>query len=73
MEVVSPGDSFREVEEKAAMWLAHGARLVWVAEPDIEKVFVYRPGRARHELGGEDELTGDDVLPGLALPVAELF
>ena len=73
IEVVSPGDSFREVEEKAAMWLAHGSRLVWVVEPDLEKVYVYRPEGAREVLGSDAELTGDEVLTGFARPVAELF
>jgi Uma2 family endonuclease len=73
VEVVSPGDTFREVEEKARMWLAHGSRLVWVADPDQRLVFVYRPDGSRAVLGEGDTLGGDDVLPGLALPVADCF
>jgi Uma2 family endonuclease len=72
VEVVSPSDTFREVEEKAAMWLSFGVRLVWVVEPDLRQVMVYRPGAARSVLTVEDTLTGEDVLPGFEAEVAEV-
>ena len=33
VEVVSPNNSLREVNDKALMWLSYGARLVWVVNP----------------------------------------
>ena len=71
VEVVSPSDSFRDVEEKAAMWLAHGTRIVWVIEPELRKAFVYRPDTPREELSEHGELRGEDVLPGLTVPLAD--
>jgi Uma2 family endonuclease len=73
VEVVSPSDTFREVEEKARMWLSSGTQLVWVAEPETERMFVYRPDAPRQELSADDELTGGEVLPGLAIPLARCF
>ncbi len=73
VEVVSPEDSFREVEAKARMWLEHGARLVWVVEPEDRVAFVYRPGRPREDVPPGGALPGDDVLPGLSIPLAECF
>jgi Uma2 family endonuclease len=73
VEVVSPSDTFATVEEKAAMWLSYGARLVWVVEPEKEQVFVYRPGEPRTALGEGDQITGGDVLPRFASPVARFF
>jgi Uma2 family endonuclease len=73
VEVVSPNDAFSAVEEKAAMWLSYGTRLVWVAEPELRKVFVYRPDGPRVDLAVDDEISGGDVLPGFSSPVSRFF
>jgi Uma2 family endonuclease len=73
VEVVAPDDRFSEVEAKARMWLAHGTRLVWVADPEQRLVFVYRPDGSRVVHGEADTLDGGDVLPGFALPVVRCF
>ena len=72
VEVVSPGDSFTEVTAKVAQWLEAGTRTVWVADEERKKIHVYEGGRTSilHE---GDTLTGGDVLPGFAVPVAEFF
>jgi Uma2 family endonuclease len=73
VEIVSPGDSFRDVEAKARQWIEHGARLVWVVEPEDRVAFVYRPGRPREDVPPAGALSGDDVLPGLSIPLSECF
>ena len=73
VEVISPNDSRREVEEKAAMWLRHGSRRVWVADPDEKTVTVHRIDGSRTTLGPTDTLSGEDVLPGFELPVTTVF
>lgn len=72
-EVVSPNDTAAEVTEKALMWIAAGVRLVWVVYPDQRVVAVHRPGGSVTILGEDAVLDGEDVLPGFALPLAELF
>jgi len=73
VEVVSPNDRVRTVEDKAAAWLAAGARAVWVVWPNTRTVTVHRPGRKPRTLREEDTLTGEDVLPGFVCPVAKVF
>ena len=73
VEVTSPNDSYAEVHEKALFWIACGTRLVWVVEPVAARVTVYRPGGSQQVLRSEDELSGDDVLPGFVVRVLELF
>lgn len=73
IEVTSPGDSYGDVHEKALFWLACGARLVWVVEPVVRLVTVYRPGDTQRVLRADDELRGDDVLPGFVVRIADLF
>lgn len=71
-EVVSPGDSRREVAEKVADYLAAGTRLVWVIDPGEGTVTVHRPGAPPRVLGPDDPLDGGDLLPGFSVPVRRL-
>jgi Uma2 family endonuclease len=73
VEVVSPTDRWSEVEEKVDMFLAAGAGLVWVVDPQTRKAHVYRKGREVKVVDAKGSLEGEDVLPGFALPLAEVF
>jgi Uma2 family endonuclease len=73
VEVISPSDRQREVLAKVALYLELGVRLVWVADPEAKAVTVYRAGRDPQVLTAEDEMDGEDVLPGFSLPVATIF
>lgn len=72
-EVVSPNDEAREVADKVAFYIAHGVPLVWVFWPRCRQVAVHRPGQEPLLLGEGDVLDGGDVLPGFALPLADVF
>jgi Uma2 family endonuclease len=71
-EVVSPGDSGREVAEKVLDYLAAGTRLVWIIDPRRGTVTVHRPEAGPEILGPDDLLEGDDLLPGFSVPVNRL-
>lgn len=73
VEIVSPTDGLREVNDKALMWLSYGVRLVWVVRPDDRAVDVYRPGRAASTLSDRDTLDGLDALPGFTWAVGSVF
>lgn len=73
VEVVSPGDSFPEVEARARMWLDFGVPIVWMVEPSSRRIYVHRPGHPRLELAGDDLLTGGDVFPAFSVPAREVF
>ncbi len=73
VEVVSPNDKARELIMKIADYLAAGTQQVWIVEPSTRTVAVYRPGGAARVYGADDTLDGGDLLPGLALPVGDLF
>ena len=71
-EVVSPSDRAVEVSGKALAWLEAGVRLVWVVDPENRTVTVHRPVSAS-VLRSRDTPSGEDVLPGFALPLEELW
>ena len=73
VEVLSPDDRPAEVLEKVAEWLRAGVRLVWVVDPARETVHVYRADGRESVLRLDDELEGEDVLPGFRLSLNRLF
>ena len=73
VEVVSPDDRRREVAEKVNTWLAHGTRLVWVADPRPATVVVHRVGREPVTLRAPDEIRDEALLPGFVLPLSKVF
>jgi Uma2 family endonuclease len=72
-EVVSPGDSVGEVEEKVEEWLDAGASLVWIVSPKLRTVTVYRSRTDVTTLTEKDTLDGGEVVPGFNYPLAKLF
>lgn len=73
VEVVSPNDRVKEVNDKARAWLDAGTTLVWVVWPDTRSVTVHRPGQKPAILHEQDAITGEDALPGFQCTVAEFF
>jgi Uma2 family endonuclease len=73
VEVISPGDLAHEVLAKIEEYLQVGVSLIWVIDPEIRIVDVYRASGKFTRLREADELLGEDVLPGFKCRVAELF
>jgi Uma2 family endonuclease len=73
VEILSPGDRRGKVEAKASMWLEAGAAAVWLINPKARTVDVRRDAGEKKILTVEDELTGDEVIPGFRCRVAEIF
>ena len=75
VEVLSESNTPREMQIKLGEYAAAGVKLVWYVDPDAKTVTVYPKGRERGRkvLGEGDTLDGGKVLPGFALPVADLF
>jgi Uma2 family endonuclease len=73
VEVISPGDLAHEVAEKIEEYRQAGVALIWVVEPELRIIDVYRMNGVNSRLREADELSGEDVLPGFRCRVAELF
>jgi Uma2 family endonuclease len=72
VEVRSPGDR-AQLDAKIADWFAHGSQLVWIVDTEARTVTSLRPGRPARTFAVGELVPGEDVVPGLSLPVAELF
>ena len=73
VEVVSPLDTYEEVQAKVTDYREAKVRLVWVVSPETRTVLVRRLDGTCAELLESDHLSGEDVLPGFACKVADLF
>jgi Uma2 family endonuclease len=73
VEVVSPGDTTREVDEKVAEWLQAGCRAVWIIDPHARTVSVHPAGGSSELLNAGQTLEGGSILPGFKCPVTEIF
>ena len=73
VEVMSPGDTAEEIEQKVREWFDGGARQVWVAYPTPRTIHVYHSPSAARILREGDTLSGNDVVPGFSCPVTDIF
>jgi Uma2 family endonuclease len=73
IEVMSPTDKWSEVIDKVRLYQRYATRLVWIIDPFDQSVFVYSLGQARRSLLINEELSGENILPGFKLPVSFLF
>jgi len=73
VEIVSPSQRAADVAERVAFYLDHGVPMVWVAYPKTKRGVVHRPGREPRQLGLADAFDGEDILPGVSIPLARLF
>lgn len=73
VEILSPGDRPGAVLDKVGQWLSAGTRLVWVLDPIQRHTRVYRADGTVSIVGADDELDGEDVLPGFRCPLGEIL
>lgn len=73
VEIKSPSDSGREVDDKATMWLDFGVRMALVINPETDTIGVRLPDLPTVVLTRDDTLDGGDVLPGFSCAVREIL
>ncbi len=73
IEILSPGQTLKDLGTKLSRCVSHGVRLGWLIQPRRSRAFVFRPDRPVETLDIGGVLQGEDVLPGFALPLSEMF
>ena len=73
VEILSKGNTKREMGRKLREYFKAGVRLVWYIKPKTRTARAYTAENVWTEIGANDSLLGGDVLPGFELPLAQLF
>ncbi|MBV8885993.1 MAG: Uma2 family endonuclease [Chroococcidiopsidaceae cyanobacterium CP_BM_RX_35] len=67
VELRSPSDSLKTLQNKMQEYIDNGARLGWLLNPQDQQVEIYRRGQEKEVLSSPTNLSGEEVLPGFVL------
>jgi Uma2 family endonuclease len=56
-----------------AEWLNAGSRLVWVVDPERRLTRVCRQDGSEAAVMADETLSGEDVVPGFEVPLADIL
>jgi Uma2 family endonuclease len=73
VEVLSEGNTPKEMSRKLDDYFGAGVRLVWFVDPRRRIVEVFTGKKSSKVLREHETLTGGRVLPGFSVPLKELF
>jgi Uma2 family endonuclease len=73
IEVLSPGESTGRTLERADFYMRAGTQLLWLVDPEIECITVYRPNEAPTIHRAPSTIDAKPVLRDFALDLAALF
>ena len=73
IEVISPGNTTKEMDRKCGEYFSSGAKAVWLVYPKTRAVEVYSSPDQYVTLTENDVISGGTVLPGFTLEVRKLF
>jgi Uma2 family endonuclease len=73
VEVAGDAQAPSLLAKKALEYLAAGAKMVCIIDPEPERVMIYEPPNRVRILGRDEVLDAGEVLPGFSCPVAQLF
>lgn len=73
VEVFSPGNTVREMEQKRQQFFAAGTELFWIVYPDRREIEVSTNAETHQIVRPGEKLDGGRVLPEFSVAVADLF
>jgi Uma2 family endonuclease len=73
VEILSPSDTWARVNKKLHEYFNLGVKMVWIIDATDPQVYVYRSITTVRYLTADDKIPGDEILPGLDLPVNNLY
>lgn len=73
IELRSPSDSLPDLEAKMDLWIANGAQIAWLIDPDRQVVAIYRPGDQPEVHHHPTSVQGTGVMAGFELVMARIW
>ncbi len=72
-ELRSATDNLNTLQQKMQEYIDNGVRLGWLIDPQNQRVEIYRKGQDVEILQSPTSLSGEDVLPGFVLDLAQIL
>jgi Uma2 family endonuclease len=73
VELLSPSDTWEDLQIKMAEYQANGTCLGWLLDPETKRVAIYRSAQPVELLQNPSVLFGEEVLPGFALHLKNIW
>jgi Uma2 family endonuclease len=73
LELRSPSDRLKTLQDKMDEYIANGAELGWLLNPPRKEVHIYRPGAKPDILVDPKTVSGDPTLRGFVLNVPQIW
>jgi Uma2 family endonuclease len=73
IELRSPSDSLAELKEKMEQWIANGAQVGWLIDPEEKTVYAYRPGESPEVHHHPTSVQGSGVVAGFELVMTRVW
>ncbi len=73
VEIRSPSDSLKALQDKMQEYIENGASLVWLIDRQNRQVYIYRPNSDVECLDNPATVSGDSVLPGFNLDLEKIW
>lgn len=73
VELRSQTDRLPVLETKMEMWIANGAKVGWLIDPERKVMEIYRPGQAPEVLEQPSVVRGDGPVAGFELVLARVW
>jgi Uma2 family endonuclease len=73
VELTSPSDRLKELQQKMRQWMENGAQLAWLIDADEKTLYIYRPDREPEQLTGVDRVEGEGPVAGFVLELNDIF
>lgn len=73
IELMSPSDRRRKIHEKMLEWIANGAELGWMIDPQRRSVTIYRPGQEPETIESPESIRGEGPVDGLTVDLKRVW
>ena len=73
IELRSPSDNIADLEAKMKQWIANGAQVAWLIDPERKLVGIYRPGEQSEIHHHPTSVQGSGVIAGFELVMARIW
>jgi Uma2 family endonuclease len=73
IELRSPGDRLAPLRAKMEAWIANGAQLAWLIDPELRQVTVYRPGEVPEMHQDPTSVHGSGCMSGFELVMPQIW